>query len=113
MKKLIILQDNLKCLEINQLHSSALKGILHSLINKQLNTITKLHLKKISNLSSLSFIIKFTNLQEFALSDDHDSKKDECEELKYVYFPKLRYFAIRYNIKSETLLKFLENMERI
>ncbi|PKC73082.1 hypothetical protein RhiirA1_451554 [Rhizophagus irregularis] len=109
MKKLIILQDNLKCLEVKKLHSSELNGILCSLNNKQLNTITKLHLKGINNLSSISFIIKFTNLQEFTLINYYDYNKVKLEELNYVIFSKLRYFAIRYNIKSEALLKFLEN----
>ncbi|GBB98783.1 hypothetical protein RclHR1_03320009 [Rhizophagus clarus] len=101
---LISAQKNLKYLKIN--HISVLKDII---IPNNNNTITKLEYYNLVNVdTSLSFISKFTNLEELSLKFKYMFTLD-FRPLQYINFPQLRIFKIQ-NINSnyEVLINFLE-----
>src|SRR5581483_6616688 len=85
LEDLIYVQKNLRCLEIiESLDNSA---HIFSALTTHSNTINKLYLDNFYQ--SLSFIAKFTNLQELVFSMDVDYFED-FDELQNVIFPQLQ-----------------------
>ncbi|RIA85858.1 hypothetical protein C1645_830179 [Glomus cerebriforme] len=104
---LISAQENLKYLDIDYCSSVDFKDIISSLANP--NKISKLFFYTLQP-KLLSFIIKFTNLQELELLLDYHKCFKDFEELQYVIFPKLQILKIRsLSSKYKLLIKFLEN----
>jgi len=69
------------------------------------NTLIKLRINVQGNYIPLSFLTKFTNLQEFEITLDSVDKA-----LRYVTFPQLQILKCRYLCTKHTdLIKFLEN----
>jgi hypothetical protein len=113
LSDLISVQKNLKYLDIMQYYECRdLTNIIPSL-KKLPNTLIKFELY--GYIIPLSFITKFTNLQELILlySCDFEDSNDPFEdfiELQHVIFPKLQ--TLRFedaSPKTELLIKFLEN----
>jgi hypothetical protein len=120
---LISVQKNLKQLVMSCYNGEDITNIISSL-TKLPNTIIKLDflynngLNNISNFIflptitdkhlELSFITKFTNLQELILSFDYNF--EYFKELQYASFPQLQVLKFNYSCpKYELLIKFLEN----
>ena len=103
---LISVQKNLKYISI--ILYDYLENI-PSLIKKLPNTLTKLNLYGYCQFISLSFITKFTNLQELELSIYCEEDFKDFEKLQYAIFPQLQILKIRLAYpKHELLTKFLE-----
>ncbi|PKY45271.1 hypothetical protein RhiirA4_400994 [Rhizophagus irregularis] len=80
-----------------------------SLITKLPNSLIKLNLYG-SNCIPLSFISKFSNLQELELSYSYQEDFIGFEELQHIFFPQLQILKIRRAFPRDELLKiFLEN----
>ncbi|RIA87716.1 hypothetical protein C1645_827388 [Glomus cerebriforme] len=104
---LISVQKNLKYLNINHYTNGDLKDIISSLANP--NKINKLVLYTLQH-TLLSFITKFTDLQELGLFLNYYRCFKDFEKLQYAIFPKLQILKIRSaSSKYELLIKFLEN----
>ncbi|PKC16696.1 hypothetical protein RhiirA5_406750 [Rhizophagus irregularis] len=111
LENLIFVQKNLNYLNITQDDDEELedKHLLPSLMKKIPNNLNKLHLRK-SNQTSLSFITKFTNLQELVLSLDLEDHLEGFEKLQFAIFPQLQILKITRSLPEIRLLvKFLEN----
>ncbi|RIA80895.1 hypothetical protein C1645_865948 [Glomus cerebriforme] len=106
---LISVQKNLKDLGIIHLYDCD-KDIISTLSSLSTNlpdTLIKLQLYRRSN--PLSFIAKFTILQELILSFNYTNSFEGFEILQYIRFPQLQILKIRYSVpKYELLIKFLE-----
>ncbi|RIA94574.1 hypothetical protein C1645_817852 [Glomus cerebriforme] len=115
LKELISSQNCLKYLSVTQWYDdhdswAEWTGIIPSLLKKHSNNITKLHLNGIYNNKSLSFITKFTNLQELNLSFDYgDFYGETFMELGNVTFKQLQILSFQYAYSEEIFIKFLEN----
>ncbi|PKK64828.1 hypothetical protein RhiirC2_786967 [Rhizophagus irregularis] len=111
LNDLIFSQNSLKslsvmrCIDYDDKEDIDCAKIVPSL-TKHANTLTKLFLQGISK---LSFLPKFTNLQELDLS----SGFEDFKELQYVIFPYLEILKLYYGYEEfEMLIKFLENNGR-
>ncbi|GBC10273.1 hypothetical protein RclHR1_00950010 [Rhizophagus clarus] len=103
---LISVQKNLKHFIMTQDHG--VKNI-SPLITKLPNTLIKLSLYEY-NYVSLSFIAKFSNLQELELSLVCDENFIDFEKLSYVSFPQLKILRFQHSRpNNELLIRFLEN----
>ena len=77
-------------------------------LTKHSNTLIKLYIKELE--APLSFIAKFTNLQEIVFSYYYDDSFEDFKELQYVIFPQLQILKFtRACPRYELLIKFLEN----
>ncbi|RIA99716.1 hypothetical protein C1645_746529 [Glomus cerebriforme] len=108
-------QQNLKYLKINERHDCEDLTNIIPLLSKLPNTLIKLKLCNGYHIP-LSFISKFTNLQELLISIEYDASEDfihhpfnDFKELQYVTFSQLRILEFPYSSpKCEYLIKFLE-----
>jgi len=109
---LISVQQNLKYLGIfRNYYCKGYEGMILS-IEKLPNTLTKLEIDEHRRDLPLSFIAKFTNLQELVLSINENSF-EWFEKLQHVTFPQLHLLKFkRGRPKPEYLIKFLENNGR-
>ena len=107
LKDLISVQKNLKYLNMDRYrYGEDLTHLIPSL-TKHSNTLIKLN---IYENTPLSFVAKFTNLQELVLSFDYSDSFEDFKTLQYVTFPQLRILKFPYESPSaELLIKFLEN----
>ncbi len=112
LKDLISVQQNLKYLSLYIHHySKDLKDMISS-ITKLPNTLIRLELLGVIFTMPLSFIAKFTNLQEIGLGF-YGNECDNFEELLHVIFPQLHTLIFTYECpKHENVAKFLENNGR-
>ncbi|RIA85048.1 hypothetical protein C1645_831368 [Glomus cerebriforme] len=106
---LISIQKNLKCLNIWQFYSRVeLKN--NNLLSKIPNTLIKLNIHEGNHYIPLSFIAKFTNIQELMLSFRKSDSFGDFKKLQYITFSKLQSLEFRHKCpKNELLIKFLEN----
>ncbi|RIA83894.1 hypothetical protein C1645_833097 [Glomus cerebriforme] len=111
LSDLISSQKNLKYLGISydgyDIDDENLKDINSSFTNP--NNLSNLYLWGIRHNISLSFIIKFINLQELRLSFEYDEFFKNFEELQYAIFPKLQILKIQSTCTCQLLTTFLEN----
>lgn len=108
---LISLQNGIKNLSLIQyFESTGWNEIIPSLM-KHSNSLIKLEIYGIcGNYGSLSFITKFTNLQEIVITIDDLNTLHGLDELQYTIFPQLSILKFRYKSPStEVLTTFLEN----
>ncbi len=105
---LISIQRNLKYLNVlNNSHVDNLVKIFPSLTNLP-NTIIKLDICGRNNYVSLSFLAKFTNLQELVLSFYHQT--EFFKDLQHVIFPHLQILKFFFDMPNHVyLIKFLKN----
>ncbi|PKC75203.1 hypothetical protein RhiirA1_436462 [Rhizophagus irregularis] len=105
LAKLISVQKNLKYFSMKQDDDNDIP----SLITELPNSLIKLNLYG-SNCIPLSFISKFSNLQELELSYSYQEDFIGFEELQHIFFPQLQILKIRRAFPRDELLKiFLEN----
>ncbi|RIA97861.1 hypothetical protein C1645_813579 [Glomus cerebriforme] len=105
---LISVQKNLKYLTISHFTDESLKDIIPSFTKP--NNLNKLCLYGIRHYISLSFIAKFTNLQELELSFNYNEDFEDFEKLQFAIFPQLQILRIQsMSSRFELLIKFLEN----
>ncbi|GBC07732.1 hypothetical protein RclHR1_07660008 [Rhizophagus clarus] len=105
---LIFVQKNLKHFILSQRSDSRLLDY-SSLVTKLSNTLIKLNLYE-HNYVSLSFIAKFSNLQELRLSLEDKEDYVNFEKLSYASFSQLKILKFRYSRPdNESLARFLEN----
>ncbi|GBC10274.1 hypothetical protein RclHR1_00950011 [Rhizophagus clarus] len=105
---LISVQRNLKHFVMTQ-DDCNIGNTSLSLITKLPNTLIKLNLYNYNNLS-LSFITKFSNLQELELSFEYYEDFTDFEKLSYVSFLQLQILRFQYSRPNiELLMRFLEN----
>src|SRR6266480_1353163 len=77
-------------------------------LTKHPNTLIKLHIHGLK--IPLSFIAKFTNLQELVLTYDYAYSFKNFKELQYITFPQLQILKFSCACpRRELLVKFLEN----
>ena len=120
LKDLISVQQKLKHLSLNMyFYSEDLKDIISS-ITKLSNNLIKLNLFGDEFTMPLSFIAKFTNLQEIGLKffNNGDNSFEGFEKLQHVTFPQLHILKFIYGYpKHKDLSKFLEsngkNLEKL
>jgi hypothetical protein len=108
---LISVQKNLKYFELSDLYNLKHEEriLISSLMSQLPNTLTNLKLH-IFNYISLSFIHKFSNLQELELSLDYGEISEITEKAQYAIFPYLQVLIFKYKCPGYNFLsKFLEN----
>jgi hypothetical protein len=108
---LISAQKNLKYLSLSQSYNGCkdLKDIITS-ITKFPNSLIRLNLDGGSHYIPISFIAKFTNLQELTLSFYNNDKFEDFNNLQYVTFSHLQVLKFLWGCpRHELLTKFLEN----
>ncbi|RIA80890.1 hypothetical protein C1645_837884 [Glomus cerebriforme] len=106
---LISAQKNLKFLHmIHYYNCEGLKDI-YNLLTKFPNTLNKLHIYAGRTHVPLSFIAKFTNLNEIVLSFYESDAFEDFKTLQYVRFLQLKNLEFEYECpRNELLIKFLE-----
>ncbi|RIA81351.1 hypothetical protein C1645_837159 [Glomus cerebriforme] len=106
---LISVQKNLKHLYIMQsFDCEDLTGVIQSL-TKLPDTLIKFELYGGKHFIPLSFISKFTNLQELVLSFDYNYAIEGFKKLQYIIFSHLEILKFEYAYPKYELIKFLEN----
>jgi hypothetical protein len=112
LKDLISSQNNLKCLILQDHFKSDCAEIIPHL-TKHSNTLIKLKIygNEYYQNKPLSFVAKFTNLQELVLSFRYKYYFDELNhKLQYISFPQLQTLKFPYTYpKDDITIKFLEN----
>ena len=110
---LISVQKNLKCLYIAQYEDCENFADIIPSLTKLSNTLIKFEFITIANNRTpfpLSFIAKFTNLQELRLSFNHYRSFDDFEKLQYITFSQLQILEFKsVRPSNELLVNFLEN----
>jgi hypothetical protein len=105
---LIIVQKNLRCLCIMQMQPYSYKD-LSDILSILPDTLIKLYLYGGEYYIPLSFITKFSNLQELELSFDYNCVFKDFKKLQYVTFSQLQILKFEYSCPIyEELIKFLE-----